>query len=534
MNRMWSTIAIVSLVLLSADSAVGQSAGGLGGTGSMWATDNCIGPLERAWVREEAARNARYLSSVPNPRAGSAIAPYPFIPMGGTLYGDVIELNYVDLDPTSGILDWRCSEYTYNGHRGVDTYLRSFGEQSVGVPVFAALDGTVIFTHDGEPDMNTQALGQVSNLVVLDHGNGHHTSYFHLKNGSVSVSLGQFVPAGTQIGEVASSGNSSGPHLHFETEVNGVAVEPYAGACNAGAGNWANQPSFIETSYLWDFGFTHEDLRVIPGWPFKTPRDSQIATSDPFLFIWTQIANLPADSTYRMIFERPDGTIEWETPTWPLDNPDWRWGWIWFWFDIEAMHSITGTWHVEFFLNDEQLVRAPLEVRTERTADFNRPPAAIGVAPDPAAPTTNDVIFCRVLTENVFDDMDFDLVRYEYVWTVDDVEIRRVTSAAHSDAIPRQAAGSVVTCTVTPSDGQVPGVGDVMSITVAPVLLPGDMNCDGMVSVGDINGFVLALTDPAGYDKQFPGCSRDNADCNDDDQVSVGDINCFVALVTGG
>ncbi len=65
-------------------------------------------------------------------------------------------------------------------------------------------------------------------------------------------------------------------------------------------------------------------------------------------------------------------------------------------------------------------------------------------------------------------------------------------------------------------------------------LTPGDVNCDGTVSVGDINPFVLALTDPEGYAAQFPDCELLNADCSNDGVVSVGDINCFVGLVTGG
>ncbi len=64
--------------------------------------------------------------------------------------------------------------------------------------------------------------------------------------------------------------------------------------------------------------------------------------------------------------------------------------------------------------------------------------------------------------------------------------------------------------------------------------LLGDMNCDGAVTVGDINPFVLALTDPAGYANAFPDCDLLNGDCSDDGQLTVGDINCFVALVTGG
>ncbi len=64
-------------------------------------------------------------------------------------------------------------------------------------------------------------------------------------------------------------------------------------------------------------------------------------------------------------------------------------------------------------------------------------------------------------------------------------------------------------------------------------LTVGDLNCDGVVSVGDINAFVLALTDPDEYDSRYPACSRLNGDCSGDQQLSVADINCFVGLVTG-
>ncbi len=69
---------------------------------------------------------------------------------------------------------------------------------------------------------------------------------------------------------------------------------------------------------------------------------------------------------------------------------------------------------------------------------------------------------------------------------------------------------------------------------LAPETLPGDLNCDGVVSVGDINPFVLALTDPTGYANAFPDCNILNGDCSDDGAITVGDINCFVTLVTDG
>ena len=64
----------------------------------------------------------------------------------------------------------------------------------------------------------------------------------------------------------------------------------------------------------------------------------------------------------------------------------------------------------------------------------------------------------------------------------------------------------------------------------SPVLL-GDMNCDGVVSVGDIAGFVLALTARAEYLDTYPGCHPYNADCDQNGLISVTDIGRFVELL---
>jgi len=60
---------------------------------------------------------------------------------------------------------------------------------------------------------------------------------------------------------------------------------------------------------------------------------------------------------------------------------------------------------------------------------------------------------------------------------------------------------------------------------------PGDLNCDGLTSLMDINPFVLAVTNPAGYETAFPTCNLCNADINGDGQVNFGDINPFVRLL---
>lgn len=61
--------------------------------------------------------------------------------------------------------------------------------------------------------------------------------------------------------------------------------------------------------------------------------------------------------------------------------------------------------------------------------------------------------------------------------------------------------------------------------------LPGDTNCDGVVDFGDINPFVMALSDPAHYIETYPGCPLTSADIEGDGTVDFGDINPFVALL---
>ena len=66
-----------------------------------------------------------------------------------------------------------------------------------------------------------------------------------------------------------------------------------------------------------------------------------------------------------------------------------------------------------------------------------------------------------------------------------------------------------------------------------PPVLRGDLNCDGQADFGDINSFVLALSNPAAYAGAFPCCPAANGDINQDGEVDFGDINPFVALLSG-
>lgn len=72
------------------------------------------------------------------------------------------------------------------------------------------------------------------------------------------------------------------------------------------------------------------------------------------------------------------------------------------------------------------------------------------------------------------------------------------------------------------------------ALAVVSTAARGDLNCDGLVDFGDINPFVLALSDPAGYAAAFHDCDLMNGDCNCDGLVDFDDISAFVALMSGG
>jgi hypothetical protein len=69
-------------------------------------------------------------------------------------------------------------------------------------------------------------------------------------------------------------------------------------------------------------------------------------------------------------------------------------------------------------------------------------------------------------------------------------------------------------------------------VPLRPQTVVGDLNCDGQVDFDDINPFVLALGEPAGYYDEFPSCNRLNADANHDEHVDFDDIDAFIGLLS--
>lgn len=130
--------------------------------------------------------------------------------------------------PTPGFVslssEWFEDREVYN-HGGIDIA----GAGIMGTPVVAAADGTVIATnssctHNWGKSYSCGCGGGYGNYVMISHAGGKMTVYGHLT--SLTVSTGQSVSRGQIIGYVGSTGNSTGPHLHYECRLNGVRYNP--------------------------------------------------------------------------------------------------------------------------------------------------------------------------------------------------------------------------------------------------------------------------------------------------------------------
>lgn len=457
------------------------------------ADHDCVSAVDRARLEAARIEFSKFVEPPADLDERGGFPPYEFFPMSGTLDRDIQAGNWVDLDPGAGRLIWDCSAFCANGHRGVDVEIRSFDEQAIGVPVFAVADGVVSFTHDGEPDMNTQQMGQVSNLVAINHGGVRETLYYHLKNGSVAVNVGEPVRAGQQIGLTASSGNSGAPHLHFESvDLPGNTVfEPWAGPCRPGESGWLHQPPYDQTLALRDFGVTPVNLwdPGAPAWPFRAPAQGHLAFSEQPQWIWILVANLPAGSNWFIRWVRPNGTLDYQSDTFPFNNGAFyrRSWWTFNWY-IFGMTDTPGTWRIQVFINGQQMSDAPVEVIPSPDPGFNRPPAPITLSMEPAHPKASNVIVCRVNTSLTLDDPDFDLVRYTYEWSIEGVPARTVTSAGQSDVLARDSAlqGQEVACRVTASDGALNAAPVTIAVEVAPPPCAGDASGDGLVNFVDV------------------------------------------------
>ena len=188
-----------------------------------------------------------------------------------------------------GVTDYLCGNNTYANHRGTDIGVPR------GTPVVAAQAGWVKQRADGYGDGypgNTDGGGFGNHVAIYHGGAGHETIYGHMLAGSGIPAQSATVDCGTGIGGSGNSGNTTGPHLHFETRVevdetgsyySGYADDPYAGPCGGPISYWVDQnggqPSAVCP------GAPPQDAMEFVG-DVTIPDGTEVVAGTPFVKTW--------------------------------------------------------------------------------------------------------------------------------------------------------------------------------------------------------------------------------------------------------
>lgn len=316
---------------------------------------------QQAGIDAMLAANIEMLTAaglLPRPRAADRVSfGWPL-----AVRGDFADPGYygitgfVDHTPEipNKLTDYACGGRTYGGHKGTDIFLWPFAWNKMAagdVMIVAAADGVIIGRNDGNYDQSCNFNNNTWNAVYVRHSDGSIAKYGHMKRGSLTTrGIGATVSAGEYLGLVGSSGNSTGPHLHFEVTAGGQLIDPYAGSCNPldGGSWWASQPNYYDSAVnKLMTGTAPVNWESCP-LPDVTNEATQFQPGDRVTFsayYRDQLNTLP--SLYR-IYD-PNGAIfaQWSHTITPAHYALSYWWWA---FDLPA-NATAGTWRFEVQFN---------------------------------------------------------------------------------------------------------------------------------------------------------------------------------------
>ncbi|MGJ8663548.1 MAG: M23 family metallopeptidase [Marinicella sp.] len=234
--------------------------------------------------------------------------------------------NFVDLDLAAPDMleDYNCGMRTYDldsgyNHGGIDIFTWPYSWHKMDhdeVQIVAAEAGTITTKIDGNYDRSCSfddPLNTGWNAVYVTHADGSYAWYGHMKNGSLTTkSVGETVVVGEYLGVVGSSGNSTGPHLHFETHdfLNNV-IEPYFGLCNATTADswWRTQKPYYESKI--NQLMTHPNPPSFPTCPatVDTPDESQFFEASDRVYLAAYYSDQLDGQLTSYEVLRPDDTV---------------------------------------------------------------------------------------------------------------------------------------------------------------------------------------------------------------------------------
>lgn len=270
--------------------------------------------------------------------------------------------NYADVDPRQNSrADFAGGIFQYDGHNAWDLGPMNFAAQDAGFPIVAAADGVVSQAVDGNFDRKTNWDNTPANYVIIDHGNNWNTIYWHLARDSVTVVPGQVVKAGDVIGEMGSSGISTGTHLHFTLRRFGFPVETMFDTATYFrpevdvAYQPDTEPGGVYSSIANDNSPHPSDWRE--GFPRKDVFSTALA--EPVVFNFG-ISHLGDGERIDVEFNRPDGTTAF-TSNW-TSNGITRFPQFYWWIGASAWGSQLGTWTAQVLHEGSVLIAENFEV----------------------------------------------------------------------------------------------------------------------------------------------------------------------------
>ncbi len=350
-------------------------------------TTPCLLDSERALIKETLLKQTKLLrakNKLINKSTASVTFTWPVQKADHVTYNDVWSIsNYVDHDSDypDKIEDYNCGAKSYdtdNGynHAGTDIFSWPFSWQLMdtdGVEIIAAAAGQIIWKNDGEFDRNCSFNSNNWNAIYIKHNDGSVAWYGHFKEGSLtSKSVGDMVSQGDYLGVMGSSGNSTGPHLHFEVYASdnySQLIDPFSGNCNNlnTTSWWANQKPYLNPNI--NAILTHSAPPEFPDCPTtETPNISNSfeLTDDIYLAIY--LRDQMANSTIKLRILKPDNTVleNWENTL----EKDYSASW-WYWTLTNNYLDMEGEWTWEATYQNQTLSHK-FTVGTLAANDFSK------------------------------------------------------------------------------------------------------------------------------------------------------------------
>ncbi len=289
--------------------------------------------------------------------------------------------NFVDqnLAFPNQVLDWNCGNRSYDqasgyNHKGIDIFTWPFGWKKMDnleAEVRAAAPGTIILKSDGNFDRSCGFNSNNWNAIYVRHADNSVAWYGHMKNGSLtSKVVGDSVVTGEKLGIIGSSGNSTGPHLHFEIYNSaGQLQDPYQGSCNSMNAFtwWAQQPAYRVSRV--NTLLTQSAPPVFPTCPQQEiSNEKNSFRPGETLYTAAYYRDQLVGQQTQYSITRPDGTT---FTSWTANSPNNYSASYWWWSWVLPANAGRGSWRFKATF-DSQTYERVFGVTTASSFDYDR------------------------------------------------------------------------------------------------------------------------------------------------------------------